>query len=127
MKKEKDKIKVFVTNDMGLCATLSAMGFHIVKSELEDGVVQFYFQQDEGIKEMSQDYYMGSALINARVLVNELKSIRKIIGAHLNYKNARALQEKEIEHPYEDQETTKKRKKGEDPEFIIGNNGFKRI
>ncbi len=128
MKKKKETIKVFSTNDLGLGATLSAKGFQIIKTELgKNNIVYFMFQQDEGIEECASEYYTGNLLVDAHKMVREMKTLRKVVGAHMRVLHGeKKMEEKEIEYSYEDQEKTKKKKKDKH-DYILGNNGYKKI
>ncbi len=124
----KETMKVFSTNDMGLASTLSAEGFQIIKTELgKNNVVYFLFQQDEGIEECTTEYFTGNLKVNAQNLVREMKTLRKVIGAHLKVLyGEKRMHEKEIEVP-DDREPDKKRKKGDDPKYAIGNDGYTQL
>ncbi len=124
----KEKMKVFSTNDMGLAASLSADGFQILKSELgKNNVVYFLFQQDEGIEEATTAYYTGNMRVNAHTIVKEMKTLRKVISAHMKVLyGEKKMNEREIDVP-DDRVPDKKRKKGDKPKYAIGNDGFTQL
>ena len=79
---KKEKIDAIETTDLGLASALTASGHRLLETRMNEGSVTFYFQEDVDINQDIKGYFLGTLSVSAFQYYEDMKRLRKLIGAH---------------------------------------------